>query len=221
MSNVSHVSSINMSCNWCGGAHLSGECTNMEQAQFVSNYNHSQNDPYSAKYNAGWRNHPNFSWRDQGTQNNNNFIPQAPSNPPGFQRRQPQQDNKPAWELAIEKLANATSERFIKLENKVDQLATSNKNIEIQIGQLANAINSRSQESLPSKTYVNPKEQCNAVTLRNYKESDEVNDHSKVSEDEDRVKNKLKRKMLFLLSLMLNHTCLLFLFLKGLYNING
>ncbi|KAL2922438.1 (+)-alpha-pinene synthase chloroplastic, partial [Bienertia sinuspersici] len=88
-------------------------------------------------------------------------------------------NNKPSWELAIEKLANAPSESFIKLENKVDQLATSNKNIEIQIGQQANAINSRSQGSLPSKTDVNLKEQCNAVTLRNCKESDEVNNHSK------------------------------------------
>ncbi|KAI5681974.1 hypothetical protein M9H77_03202 [Catharanthus roseus] len=27
---------------------------------------HRQNDPYSNTYNPGWRNHPNFSWRQQG-----------------------------------------------------------------------------------------------------------------------------------------------------------
>ncbi|KAI5666975.1 hypothetical protein M9H77_16828 [Catharanthus roseus] len=27
---------------------------------------HRQNDPYSNTYNSGWRNHPNFSWRQQG-----------------------------------------------------------------------------------------------------------------------------------------------------------
>ncbi|KAI5650499.1 hypothetical protein M9H77_36504 [Catharanthus roseus] len=27
---------------------------------------HRQNDPYSNIYNPGWRNHPNFSWRQQG-----------------------------------------------------------------------------------------------------------------------------------------------------------
>ena len=64
MSNVSHVARVDMSCNWCGGAHLSDECTNIEQAQFVSNYNRAQNNPYSNTYNSGWRNHPNFAWRD-------------------------------------------------------------------------------------------------------------------------------------------------------------
>ncbi|KAI5668810.1 hypothetical protein M9H77_18663 [Catharanthus roseus] len=27
---------------------------------------HRQNDPYSNTYNSGWRNHPNFSWKQQG-----------------------------------------------------------------------------------------------------------------------------------------------------------
>ena len=25
-----------------------------------------QNNPYSNTYNVGWRNHPNFSWKEQG-----------------------------------------------------------------------------------------------------------------------------------------------------------
>ncbi|XP_057251773.1 uncharacterized protein LOC104897055 [Beta vulgaris subsp. vulgaris] len=88
------------------------------------------NDPYSNTFNPGWRNHPNFSWRNK--------------------------DNKM---LIIE-----------KLETKVDQIAISNRNVELQLGQLANAINSRSQGALPSNTEVNPKQHCNAVTLRNGKE---------------------------------------------------
>ncbi|XP_019106514.1 uncharacterized protein LOC109135623 [Beta vulgaris subsp. vulgaris] len=90
--------------------------------------------------------------------------------PPGFHQTQPQQEIKPTWELAIEKLANATFERIEKLETKVDQIAISNRNVELQLGQLANAINSRSQGALPSKTEVNLKQQCNALTLRNGKE---------------------------------------------------
>ncbi|KAI5648138.1 hypothetical protein M9H77_34143 [Catharanthus roseus] len=27
---------------------------------------HRQNDPYSNTYNSGWRNHPNFSWKQKG-----------------------------------------------------------------------------------------------------------------------------------------------------------
>ncbi|XP_057246916.1 uncharacterized protein LOC130589365 [Beta vulgaris subsp. vulgaris] len=170
MSNVNSVSTT-IPCNMCGGAHLSGECANVEQAQYVSNFNrHPQNDPYSNTYNPGWRNHPNFSWRNQGQQN----VNVNSQHPPGFHQKQPQQENRPSWELAIEKLANATSERIEKLETKVDQIAISNRNVELQLGQLANAINSRSQGSLPSKTDVNPKEHCKAVTLRSSKQLTQV-----------------------------------------------
>ncbi|KMS97498.1 hypothetical protein BVRB_5g126420 [Beta vulgaris subsp. vulgaris] len=165
MSNVNSVSTT-MPCNLCGGAHLTNECINVEQAQFVSNFNRPpNNDPYSNTFNPGWRNHPNFSWRNQGQQNAN-VNSQIP---PGFHQKQPQQEIRPSWELAIEKLANATSERIEKLETKVDQIAISNRNVELQLGQLANAINSRSQGALPSNTEVNPKQHCNAVTLRNVK----------------------------------------------------
>ncbi|KMT17457.1 hypothetical protein BVRB_2g037950 [Beta vulgaris subsp. vulgaris] len=163
MSNVNSMSTT-MPCNLCGGAHLTTECANVEQAQYVSNFNkHPQNDPYSNTYNPGWRNHPNFSWRNPGQQNFNVNS----QHPPGFHQKQPQQEIRPSWELAIEKLANATSERIEKLETKVDQIAISNRNVELQLGQLANAINSRNQGALPSKTEVNPKQHCNAVTLRN------------------------------------------------------
>ncbi|KMT03871.1 hypothetical protein BVRB_8g188080 [Beta vulgaris subsp. vulgaris] len=163
MSNVNSVSTT-MPCNLCRGAHLTNECINAEQAQYVSNFSRPpNNDPYSNTYNPGWRNHPNFSWRNPGQQNVNVNSQISP----GFHQKQPQQEIRPSWELAIEKLANATSERIEKLETKVDQIAISNRNVELQLGQLANAINSRSQGVLPSKTEVNPKQHCNAVTLRN------------------------------------------------------
>uniref|UniRef100_A0A803N3K9 Uncharacterized protein n=1 Tax=Chenopodium quinoa TaxID=63459 RepID=A0A803N3K9_CHEQI len=160
------------------GAHASNDCLNFEQAQYVSNYNRSQNDPYSNTYNPGWKNHRNFSWRDKGNQGNN----LRPQNPPGFPQRQQPQQERPSWELDIEKLANATSKRIITLENKVDQLANSNKNVEFQLGQLANAINSRNQGTLPSQTEVNPKEQCKVVTLRSGKTLDDVTFQAKAKE---------------------------------------
>ncbi|OMO50517.1 hypothetical protein CCACVL1_30394 [Corchorus capsularis] len=48
------------------GFHHSYECPQVEQAQFVANTGRQQNNPYSNTYNPGMRNHPNFSWRDQG-----------------------------------------------------------------------------------------------------------------------------------------------------------
>ncbi|KAJ4961447.1 hypothetical protein NE237_021357 [Protea cynaroides] len=124
------------------------------------------NNPYSQSYNLGWRNHPNFSWRDHGNQGSSS----KPFNPSGFQPRPQgvvqQPETKPSWELAIVKLANVTLERIERMETKVDQLTTYNRNLEIQMGQLANAFNSRGQGNLPSKTEINPKEQCKVITLR-------------------------------------------------------
>ena len=43
-------------------------------------------------------------------------------------------------------------------------------NIEIQLGQISKQLLERPQGSLPSNTVTNPKEQVNAITLRNGKE---------------------------------------------------
>ncbi|KAL5739631.1 hypothetical protein ACOSQ2_028811 [Xanthoceras sorbifolium] len=49
-----------------------------EQVQALNDYPQRQrNDPYSNNYNPGWRNHPNFSWRDNQQQQG-----QYQANPP-------------------------------------------------------------------------------------------------------------------------------------------
>ncbi|XP_071926187.1 uncharacterized protein [Coffea arabica] len=150
-------------CSFCGGEHDINECVDSEQVQFVNNYNrNAPNNPYSNTYNPGWRNHPNFGWKDQGNQ-------QRPTNPPGFQPRQPQAETKPSWEIAVEKLAKVTSDRFERVEGRLDQLTTMYRNLEVQIGQIANVINNRNPGELSSKTEVNPREHVNAIILRSGK----------------------------------------------------
>ncbi|KAL5570763.1 hypothetical protein UlMin_020360 [Ulmus minor] len=71
-------------CDLCGGNHASIECqvenpfasSNAEQANFVSNFQRPQNNPYSTTYNPGWRNHPNLSWG-----NNQGSLPSDTINP--------------------------------------------------------------------------------------------------------------------------------------------
>ncbi|XP_071939988.1 uncharacterized protein [Coffea arabica] len=151
-------------CSICGGEHDTNECVDSEQVQFINNYNrNAPNNPYSNTYNPGWRNHPNFGWKDQGNQ-------QRPTNPPGFQPRQPQAETKPGWEMAVEKLAKVTSDRFERVEGRLDQLTTMYRNVEVQIGQIASSLNNRNQGELPSKTEVNPKEHVKAITLRSGKQ---------------------------------------------------
>ncbi|XP_071924761.1 uncharacterized protein [Coffea arabica] len=151
-------------CSVCGGEHDTNDCVDFEQVQFVNNYNrNAQNNPYSNTYNPGWRNHPNFGWKDQSNQH-------RPTNPPGFQPRQPQAETKPGWEIVVEKLAKVTSDRFERVEGRLDQLTTMYRNVEVQIGQIAGSLNNRNQGDLPSKTEVNPKEHVKAITLRSGKQ---------------------------------------------------
>ena len=55
----------------------------------------------------------------------------------------------------------------------MDQLTNMYRNVEVQIGQIANAINNRSQGELPSKSEVNPWEHVKAITLRSGKQLSE------------------------------------------------
>ncbi|XP_052209230.1 uncharacterized protein LOC127812747 [Diospyros lotus] len=101
---------------------------------------------------------------------------------------QQQQESKLSWELAIEKLANAIVDRFEKLESKVDQMASFNRNLEVQLGQISNAINLTDQGKLPSKTKVNPREEVKAVKLRSGKQlGEESSEH--VTSDVDKKNN--------------------------------
>jgi hypothetical protein len=55
--------------------------TEMEQVNAFNNYQKPSSGPYSMIYNPGWRNHPNFSWKqNQPTTNQGG----APYYPPGF-----------------------------------------------------------------------------------------------------------------------------------------
>ncbi|XP_074377951.1 uncharacterized protein LOC141719468 [Apium graveolens] len=64
--------------------------------------------------------------------------------------------------------------KFEKVESRLDQMASSQKMLESQIGQIANKIGMREQGALPSQPDVNIKEQCKAITLRNGRELPEI-----------------------------------------------
>jgi hypothetical protein len=68
-------------CSICGGlVHLAINCdvgnkVDYEQINAINQGNFRlNNNPYSNTYNPDWRNHPNFSWRqnDQSSQGNQN-----------------------------------------------------------------------------------------------------------------------------------------------------
>ncbi|CAN6584399.1 unnamed protein product [Malus baccata var. baccata] len=94
-----------------------------EQVNAFNNFQRHRYDPYSNFYNPGWRDHPNLRWdKKQHTRPQFQQHVQQPAAP------------KAAWEVAIEKLTNTTTQEIQNLQATV-------KNMEKQMGQIALQIN--------------------------------------------------------------------------------
>ncbi|XP_075499138.1 uncharacterized protein LOC142537512 [Primulina tabacum] len=126
-------------CNKCGGEHFVKYCQDgnpfyvQEEAPVnqVGVQNRPRNDPYSNTYNPGWRQHRNFSWGVQNSQNR----PQG-GQPYGKQpmyRYDPPKEEKFNLEQMMSKFISATEDR---LQNQDASI----KGLESQIGQLAKMI---------------------------------------------------------------------------------
>ncbi|XP_022858334.1 uncharacterized protein LOC111379224 [Olea europaea var. sylvestris] len=134
-------------CDFCHGNHPSEECqvgnpffqSQVEQAHFVANYN-QQNNPYSATYNPGWKNHPNFSWNNQN----------ALKPPPGPSSSDPPKE-KSTLEEAMAQLATNTNRFIIETKTNFQNQAASIQNLEVQVDQLANMLTGRQQGNLPAR----------------------------------------------------------------------
>ena len=64
--------------------------------------------------------------------------------------------------------------KFEKVESRLDQMASSQKMLEVQFGQIANKVGVCEQGSLPSQPDLNGNEHCKPITLRNGRELPEV-----------------------------------------------
>ncbi|CAN6566310.1 unnamed protein product [Malus baccata var. baccata] len=157
----------------------------------------SRGDPFSNTYNSGWRDHPNFKWRDpQQGQQQSGFRQQ----PPGFNQKPlapPQAQTQPAQsnvgnssdnDKIFQLLTTLTQE--VQTQNKERQIQDRRvDNLEKQVGQIAEFMGQfREQGKLPSSTVVNPKggfETTKAITLRNGKEVGTEPTPSKSAPEED------------------------------------
>ncbi|XP_062085183.1 uncharacterized protein LOC133791269 [Humulus lupulus] len=156
-------------------AAMQGQDMSPEQAQFMANRSFPNNyisNNMPNYYHPGLRNHENFSYA-----NNKNVL----QPPPGFNSQQ-QQEKKQSLEDILGTFIMESNKRFGKNEARLDNIEThmtnmgaSMKKIETQVGQLANAVKSNQKGSFPSDTVVNPKESCQAVSLRSGKVLNEGN----------------------------------------------
>ncbi|CAN6707344.1 unnamed protein product [Malus baccata var. baccata] len=160
--------------------------------------NQSRHDPYSNTYNLGWRDHPNFKWREpHQPQNQGGFRQQPPGffpktyGPPQNQAQSGPSasgtslDNDALLKI-LTKLSNGQEDQAKAMQNqdkRVDQL-------EKQIGQIAEFVGKfRDPGQLPSSTIPNPKggfESAKAITLRSGKEVG-AGSSSKTGHNEDEL----------------------------------
>ncbi|XP_062099623.1 uncharacterized protein LOC133805454 [Humulus lupulus] len=75
---------------YCGEGHTFDNCpSNPAVICYMGIQN--RNGPYSNSYNPSWRQHPNFSWSNQGAGPSNPSMPPRPNFPPSYPPQAPQQ----------------------------------------------------------------------------------------------------------------------------------
>ena len=176
-------------CGVCSiQGHPSDKCPQLienggwESANAIGFQGQNQNNPYSNTYNAGWRDHPNFKWREpQQAAQQGGFRP----NPPGFYSKPyaPQQPQQPSASshsgTSLEsnqamQLLTSISQGLQNQNNRIENNEKEMMDMKKQIGQISEFLGQiREQGKLPSSTTVNPKggfESAKAITLRGGKE---------------------------------------------------
>ncbi|XP_061370003.1 uncharacterized protein LOC133312761 [Gastrolobium bilobum] len=165
----------------CGGPHLFGSCpSNPESVYYVGNQNRNQNN-FSTNFNQGWRQnqHPQY-FQGQGQQAGpSNAQTKVPFPTQNYQQTSRQQVVVQPSEMPIappSSLEALLREYLVKNETKqnsleavVQSIPASLRNIESQLGHLANTMNTRPPRTLPSNTEEprRNKEECNMIELRN------------------------------------------------------
>ncbi|XP_073041876.1 uncharacterized protein [Primulina eburnea] len=180
------------------------QCFGGDSVNYLGNQGRQQNNPYSFSYNPGWRNHPNFGWR----QSENAVVP-LQFNPPQHptQQRPPQQPPKPPQgagpsmppgfkpQDGKSNLEDMLAKYIAGNEMRWQNHDAMMQRVETQLGQLATQISTRAPGSLPSDTEKNPKG-VNAVTVTSpiKQEVVDVDNYAKEQELSKQGSNDTKEK---------------------------
>ncbi|XP_052290406.1 uncharacterized protein LOC102613348 [Citrus sinensis] len=152
-----------IACNICNSNdHFTQECPTLpalkeclnDQANVINTFN--KPNPYSQTYNPGWKNHPNFSWRN----NNNAQSSQAPP-PQNFQNPQPYAPYvPPPW-----KNLEDTMHSFIRKQDVINnQNAQTFSDLKDTLAKIASALTIQEKGKFPAQPQPNPKIQQNPPT---------------------------------------------------------
>ncbi|XP_062028336.1 uncharacterized protein LOC133744212 [Rosa rugosa] len=183
-----------MACGVCSmQGHMSDQCPQLMEGGnfegvnalgFQQGYQRPRNDPYSNTYNPGWRDHPNFRWRDnensQQAQASQAFNqrppgfspkPQAPLNPTSFNASNSNSNVSSSNDELIKALAKSTQALLAGQNNherQINTIGTDMAEMKKQMSQVVKFMGKfHEQGKLPSGTIPNPHfEQAKAITTR-------------------------------------------------------
>ncbi|KAM6543169.1 hypothetical protein CsatB_007616 [Cannabis sativa] len=139
-----------------------------EDVNALQTYGNPFDSPFAQSDNPNWRNHPNFSWRqnqapmNQGHQYNSPNQSHAQHNMP-----YPQQQRKPSLEDTLQQFMQTTQQDLHTSSQSMSRLET-------QIGQLATVVAERENGILPSQPIPNLKSQCEVSTFRPIEEANSI-----------------------------------------------
>jgi hypothetical protein len=192
----------------------------MEQVNAFNSFQKPSSGPYTETYNPGWRNHPNFSWKQNQPNTNQGG---APHYPPGFSSYPNQgrsaQPASSSYQAPNQAPASSnqsledTMRDFMKMTGQsisdIRQSTMVNtqaiSKLEMQMGQLANHLGERDKGKFPSQAVNNPKACGNSsnqehvqaiVTLRSGKRVDNkvVNPEEDAEEEEKKEEEEEEKK---------------------------
>jgi hypothetical protein len=128
---------------------LPGDST--EEAKFMGN---QKNDPFSRRYDPGWKNHLNFGRAQTGNQAQGGAT----------------QQRKPSHlEELLNKFASMSQTNFEGIQYIVANQGATIKSLENQIGQLSKLVTTHVSKDIACNTVDNPRGQCKALTEKQTK----------------------------------------------------
>ncbi|XP_073277647.1 uncharacterized protein [Primulina huaijiensis] len=125
-----------------------GKCLH-EQANVLNNLKRPNFEPFSQSYNPGWRNHPNFSWRNDNA---------AQFSQPHFQNQQNFQNYAPYVPPPKRNLEDILNSFIAKQESINTQTAQTMTDLKDTLAKFASALNVHEKGKFPSQPLPNPKD---------------------------------------------------------------
>ncbi|XP_073304611.1 uncharacterized protein [Primulina huaijiensis] len=134
--------------NYCPTLPSFKECLH-EQANVLNNLKRPNFEPFSQSYNPGWRNHPNFSWRNDNA---------AQFSQPHFQNQQNFQNYAPYVPPPKRNLEDILNSFIAKQESINTQTAQTMTDLKDTLAKFASALNVHEKGKFPSQPLPNPKD---------------------------------------------------------------